>query len=63
MHFQHRVGDQLVLPRDGGNLFTARIGFLITTGSTADLARARAEQAAGSLTVEVSQAADANTAA
>lgn len=63
MHFQHRVGDQLVLPRDGGNLFTARIGFLITIGSTADLARARAEQAAGSLTAEVSQAADANTAA
>ncbi|MFB7328655.1 ATP-grasp domain-containing protein [Streptomyces sp. NPDC056190] len=63
MHFQHRVGDQLVLLRDGGNLFTARIGFLITTGSTADLARARAEQAADSLTVEVNQAADANTAA
>jgi hypothetical protein len=63
MHFQRRPGDQLLLPRDGGNLFTARIGFLITTGSAADLARARAEQAATSLTIEMGQAAGIHSAA
>ncbi|MFF4969896.1 ATP-grasp domain-containing protein [Streptomyces sp. NPDC001037] len=45
VHFQHQVGDQLLLPADGGNMFTARIGYLITTAPTADLAQARAQQA------------------
>ncbi|MFJ5265490.1 ATP-grasp domain-containing protein [Streptomyces sp. NPDC088387] len=45
-HFQHQVGDHLLLPADGGNMWTARIGYLITTAPTADLAQARAEQTA-----------------
>ncbi|MGW2647122.1 hypothetical protein ACWC2T_19845 [Streptomyces sp. NPDC001393] len=38
-------------------MFTARIGYLITTGPTGDLARARAEQAARALTVQLTPAA------
>ncbi|WP_433456111.1 ATP-grasp domain-containing protein [Streptomyces sp. CA-142005] len=53
VHFQHQVGDQLILPADGGNMFTARIGYLITTAPTADLAQARAQQAVRRLQVEV----------
>jgi biotin carboxylase len=53
VHFQHHPGDQLVLPADGGDMFTARIGYLITTGPTAEHARARAEQAATTLTVHI----------
>ncbi|MEU2778002.1 ATP-grasp domain-containing protein [Streptomyces sp. NPDC007162] len=45
VHFQHQVGDQLLLPADGGNMWTARIGYLITTAPTADLAQARTEEA------------------
>lgn len=51
VHFQHQVGDQLLLPADGGNMFTARIGYLITTAPTADLAQARAKQAVRHLQV------------
>lgn len=53
VHFQHQVGDQLLLPADGGNMFTARIGYLITTAPTADLAQARAKQAVRHLQVDV----------
>ncbi|MGW4345295.1 ATP-grasp domain-containing protein [Streptomyces sp. NPDC004690] len=53
VHFQHQVGDQLLLPADGGTMFTARIGYLITTAPTAHLARARAEQAVRRLRIEV----------
>ncbi|MGW0137521.1 ATP-grasp domain-containing protein [Streptomyces calvus] len=53
VHFQHRPGDELVLPADGGDMFTARIGYLIVTGTTAGLVQARAEQAARSLLLEV----------
>ncbi|MFE6363807.1 ATP-grasp domain-containing protein [Streptomyces sp. NPDC057806] len=53
VHFQHQVGDQLLLPADGGNMFTARIGYLITTAPTADLAQARATQAVRHLQVDV----------
>ncbi|GAA1159863.1 ATP-grasp domain-containing protein [Streptomyces hebeiensis] len=42
VRFQHRPGEQLLLPADGGNLYTARIGYLITTGPTAAIADARA---------------------
>ncbi|MFI8308732.1 acetyl-CoA carboxylase biotin carboxylase subunit family protein [Streptomyces sp. NPDC085927] len=63
LSFQRRPGDQLVLPVDGGDLFTARIGFLITTGSTAEQARARAEQAARNVRVKVSGTTYAVTAA
>jgi hypothetical protein len=34
-------------------MFTARIGYLITTAPTADLARARAEQAAHRLHIDI----------
>ncbi|WP_055495516.1 ATP-grasp domain-containing protein [Streptomyces sp. TP-A0356] len=53
VHFQHQVGDQLLLPADGGNMFTARIGYLITTAPTADLAQARAQQAVRRLQVDL----------
>ncbi|MGC0405310.1 biotin carboxylase [Streptomyces sp. SAI-126] len=53
IHFQHHVGDDLLLPVDGGDMFTARIGYLITTGPTADVAQARAEQAMGSLDIHI----------
>ncbi|MDX3523306.1 ATP-grasp domain-containing protein [Streptomyces scabiei] len=51
-HFQRDVGDQLVLPPDG-DLFTARIGFLITTGPTGAIAQSRSQQAYRHLTVHV----------
>ncbi|MER6531701.1 ATP-grasp domain-containing protein [Streptomyces sp. NPDC001508] len=57
IHFQHHPGDDLILPADGGHLFTARIGYLITTAATGEHARARAEQAARTLTVQVRPAA------
>lgn len=53
IHFQHHVGDDLLLPADGGDMFTARIGYLITTGPTADVAQTRAEQALGSLDIRI----------
>ncbi|MEU9445968.1 ATP-grasp domain-containing protein [Streptomyces sp. NPDC048304] len=53
IHFQRHVGDRLLLPADGGDMFTARVGYLITTAPTADLAEARAEQAARSLHLDV----------
>ncbi|MFF8481958.1 ATP-grasp domain-containing protein [Streptomyces antibioticus] len=53
VHFQHQVGDHLLLPTDGGNLWTARIGYLITTAPTADLALARAEEAVRRIRVHV----------
>ncbi|OXY93481.1 ATP-grasp domain-containing protein [Streptomyces diastatochromogenes] len=53
VHYQHQVGDQLLLPADGGDMFTARIGYLITTAPTADLAQARAEQALRRLHIDV----------
>jgi biotin carboxylase len=53
VRFQKQVGDQLVLPADGGNLFTARVGFLITTAPTANLAQARVQDAYRNLTVHV----------
>ncbi|MER6125752.1 ATP-grasp domain-containing protein [Streptomyces sp. NPDC001795] len=53
VHFQRHIGDQLFLPADGGDMFTARIGYLITTAPTADLAQARAEQAARSFRIDV----------
>ncbi|NJQ03167.1 ATP-grasp domain-containing protein [Streptomyces sp. PLAI1-29] len=41
-HFQHHPGARLVLPADGGDMFTARIGYLITTGPTTETATTRA---------------------
>ncbi|MCG7207332.1 ATP-grasp domain-containing protein [Streptomyces arenae] len=51
--FQRQPGDQLVLPEDGGHLFTARIGFVITTGPTATAAQDRAQEAYRNLDVQV----------
>ncbi|MFB7270740.1 ATP-grasp domain-containing protein [Streptomyces sp. NPDC056244] len=51
--FQRRPGDDLLLPQDGGDMFTARLGFLITTGPTGDLAQARAQTVQQQLTVHV----------
>lgn len=56
VRFQRRAGDQLLLPQDGGDLFTARIGYLITTGPTATLAQARAQEAFRNLDVQVAPA-------
>ncbi|WP_411140954.1 ATP-grasp domain-containing protein [Streptomyces sp. x-80] len=52
VHFQRQAGDQLLLP-PAGDMFTARVGFLITTGPTGELAQTRAEEAYRRLTVEV----------
>ncbi|MEU4347073.1 ATP-grasp domain-containing protein [Streptomyces sp. NPDC023838] len=48
--FQRTVGDTVILPPDG-DMFSARAGFLITTGPTADVAQARADEALGHLTL------------
>ncbi|MFE4664569.1 ATP-grasp domain-containing protein [Streptomyces sp. NPDC056716] len=53
IHFQHRPGDQLVLPADGGDLYTARIGYVITTGPTARIAHARASESVRGLNIDV----------
>ncbi|WP_424858162.1 ATP-grasp domain-containing protein [Streptomyces sp. SAI-170] len=63
VHFQHQPGDHLLLPEAGGDMFTARIGYVITTGPTGAVAHARAEQAARALTIEVSKPTDADQAA
>jgi biotin carboxylase len=61
VHFQHQAGDPLLLSADGGTMFTARIGYLITTAPTADLARARAEQAARRLHIDIAPLAGATS--
>ncbi|MET7684365.1 ATP-grasp domain-containing protein [Streptomyces sp. NPDC005423] len=53
VRFQRQPGDQLVLPQDGGDLYTSRIGFLIATGPTGAVAEARAQQAYRNLDVQV----------
>lgn len=55
MQFQCRPGDQLLLPADGGNLYTGRIGYLITTATTGQQARTRADQAARAVTAVLDQ--------
>ncbi|AUH44809.1 carboxylase [Streptomyces sp. CMB-StM0423] len=53
--FTREVGDRLVLPPQG-DMFTARIGFVITTGATGAEAQARATEAYRNLTVEIAPA-------
>ncbi|MFF4363449.1 ATP-grasp domain-containing protein [Streptomyces sp. NPDC001604] len=53
VRFQRQPEDQLLLPQDGGNLFTARIGYVITTGPTATAAQDRAQEAYRHLDVQV----------
>ncbi|MFF6783832.1 ATP-grasp domain-containing protein [Streptomyces sp. NPDC012510] len=62
VRFQRQPGDQLVLPQDGGDLFTARIGFLITTGPSAAVAKARAQEAYRNLDVQVAATAQTDPA-
>ncbi|WP_189298846.1 ATP-grasp domain-containing protein [Streptomyces albospinus] len=50
--FQRTVGDTVILPPDG-DMFSARAGFLITTGPTADVAQTRADEALGHLTLAI----------
>ncbi|MFD8117853.1 ATP-grasp domain-containing protein [Streptomyces microflavus] len=54
--FQREVGDRLVLPQDGGDMYTARIGYLITTGASAAEAQARSTEAYRHLAVQVTPA-------
>ncbi|KUO04678.1 ATP-grasp domain-containing protein [Streptomyces caeruleatus] len=56
VRFQRRVGEPVVLPQDGGDLFTARIGYLITTGPSAALAQAHLQEAYRNLEVQVASA-------
>ncbi|WP_129298328.1 ATP-grasp domain-containing protein [Streptomyces lydicus] len=53
--FQREVGDPLVLPPHG-DMFSARIGYLITTGSSAAAAQARSTEAYRHLTVQITPA-------
>ncbi|MDO0936469.1 ATP-grasp domain-containing protein [Streptomyces sp. DG2A-72] len=62
VRFQRQAGDQLVLPQDGGDLFTARIGLLITTGPSAAVAQARTQEAYRNLDVQVAAAAQTDPA-
>ncbi|MFD4476468.1 acetyl-CoA carboxylase biotin carboxylase subunit family protein [Streptomyces sp. NPDC058471] len=50
--FQRTVGDTVVLA-PAGDMFSARAGFLITTGPTAEVARARAAEALRHVTIQV----------
>ncbi|AJC55033.1 ATP-grasp domain-containing protein [Streptomyces sp. 769] len=50
--FQRTVGDTVVLP-PAGDMFSARVGFLITTGPTAEIAQTRADEALAHLTLTV----------
>ncbi|NEB01942.1 ATP-grasp domain-containing protein [Streptomyces sp. SID13726] len=56
VRFQRQPGDKLLLPQDGGDLFTARIGYLITTGPTTAIVQARAQEAYRALDVQVTPA-------
>ncbi|MBE1599920.1 biotin carboxylase [Streptomyces stelliscabiei] len=62
VRFQRQAGDRLVLPHEGGDLFTARIGFLIATGPNASVAQARAQEAYRNLDVQVTAAAQKESA-
>ena len=50
--FQRSVGDRLLLPPQG-DLFSARIGFLITTGASTEDVRQRGQEALRALTLDV----------
>ncbi|RSO42011.1 carboxylase [Streptomyces sp. WAC 06725] len=52
VHWQREAGDTVVLPPQG-DMFTARIGFLITTAPTTALAQQRAEKACHAVTLHV----------
>ncbi|MFE7302660.1 ATP-grasp domain-containing protein [Streptomyces sp. NPDC057579] len=52
VRFQRQAGDQLVLPPQG-DMFSARIGYLITTGPTAAIAQTRVKEAYRNLDIQV----------
>ncbi|KOT79125.1 carboxylase [Streptomyces rimosus subsp. pseudoverticillatus] len=52
VHWQREPGDEVVLPPQG-DMFTSRVGFLITTAPTAALAQQRAEEAHRAVTLHV----------
>ncbi|MFI7102786.1 ATP-grasp domain-containing protein [Streptomyces sp. NPDC050161] len=51
--FQRRPGEKVLLSQDGGDAFTARLGYLITTGPTGTLAQARAQAAQQHLVTDI----------
>ncbi|GAA4782144.1 ATP-grasp domain-containing protein [Streptomyces ziwulingensis] len=51
LHFQRRPGDRVVLPQDGGTLFTARAGFHIVTGRNTAEVTERLDTIAEEITV------------
>ncbi|MFD7013947.1 ATP-grasp domain-containing protein [Streptomyces sp. NPDC059928] len=55
LSFQRTVGDAVVLPPHG-DMFSARAGFLITTGPTAAIAQARADETLSHVTLTVQAA-------
>ncbi len=58
IHWQRQVGDQVLLPQDGGTLDTARIGFVIARGATGAQAQDRADEICRTLTIRVAPALD-----
>ncbi|GCD41832.1 ATP-grasp domain-containing protein [Streptomyces paromomycinus] len=61
VHWQRETGDEVVLPPQGGDTFTSRIGFLITTAPTAALAQQRAEKALCAVTVHIESSGQATS--
>ncbi|MBQ0855455.1 ATP-grasp domain-containing protein [Streptomyces sp. BH-SS-21] len=51
LHFQRRPGHRLLLPQDGGNLFTARAGFFIVTGRSTPEVTQRLDTVADEITL------------
>ncbi|WAL74581.1 ATP-grasp domain-containing protein [Kitasatospora sp. YST-16] len=54
--FEHKAGEQILLPDHGGNLHTGRLAHFVVTGTDTDQIHARLEQVANLLDVEVSEA-------
>ncbi|MFF0740561.1 acetyl-CoA carboxylase biotin carboxylase subunit family protein [Streptomyces sp. NPDC004111] len=63
LHWQRQVGDAVLLPQDGGDRDTARLGYVITAAPTAALAQARADEVSRTLLIGVEPAAQPQQAA
>ncbi|MET8983788.1 ATP-grasp domain-containing protein [Streptomyces sp. NPDC004539] len=57
LRFEHEAGAQILLPDQGGNLYTGRLAHFVVTGTDTDQVHARLEQVTNLLDVEVSEAA------